>query len=153
MQKVSNYLARDHDRCDGLYADAVARVAAHDWEQASVSFLEFAEAMRRHVEMEERVVYPAFEELLANTAAPTQALHAEHQLLSEIMYRMSMAIKRRDVIEFSDHADTFRLTTEQHNRKEEGILFPMFDKLLRPRYNELVQAMDGLHNDQAGHND
>lgn len=153
MHKVSNYLAHDHDRCDGLYADAVALVAAHDWEQAAVSFLAFAEAMRRHVEMEERVIYPAFEQLLANTAAPTQSLHAEHQLLCEIMYRMSMAIKRRDVIEFSDHADSFRLTTEQHNLKEEGILFPMFDKLLRPRYDELVRAMDGLRAEHTRHHD
>ncbi|MBA5687851.1 hemerythrin domain-containing protein [Rugamonas apoptosis] len=153
MHKVSNYLAHDHSRCDGLYADAVAHVAAHDWDQAAISFLEFAEAMRRHVEMEERVVYPAFEELLANTAAPTQSLHAEHHLLCEIMHRMGMAIQRRDVIEFSDHADTFRLITEQHNLKEEGILFPMFDKLLRPRYDELVHAMDDLRDDHARPND
>lgn len=144
MNKVSKYLEHDHARCDNLYVRAVASVAARDWDQAAIRFPEFSEALRLHMEMEELVIYPAFEEVLGTTTGPTQTMRAEHKLLCEILHRLTEAIKRRNVIEFSDHADTFRLTTQQHNLKEEGMLFPLIDMMLRHRYDELVQAMTGL---------
>lgn len=144
MNEVSKYLEQDHARCDKLYADAVACVGARDWAQAAVRFADFAEAQRLHIEMEESVIYPAFEEAAGTSTGPTQAMRAEHHLLREILSRMSEAITRRSMIEFSDHVDTFRLITQQHNLKEEGMLFPLIDKMLRHRYDELVQAMTAM---------
>ncbi|HEU4776107.1 MAG TPA: hemerythrin domain-containing protein [Telluria sp.] len=144
MNEVSKYLEQDHARCDQLYADAVTHVAARDWEQAAVRFADFAEAQRLHIEMEESVLYPAFEQAAGTSTGPTLAMRAEHHLLREILFRLSEAINRRSVIEFSDHADTFHLITQQHNLKEEGMLFPLIDKMLRHRYDELVQAMTAM---------
>jgi iron-sulfur cluster repair protein YtfE (RIC family) len=145
MNKVSKFLEHDHTRCDNLYLDAVACVAARDWDQAAIDFAAFAAALRLHMKMEESVIYPAFDEVLGTATGPTQTMRAEHQLLCELLHRMSVAIKHRNVIEFSDHADSFRLTTQQHNLKEEGMLFPLIDTMLRHRYDELVQAMTGLY--------
>ncbi|MES2116572.1 MAG: hemerythrin domain-containing protein [Pseudomonadota bacterium] len=150
MNKVSQFLEHDHARCDSLYVDVVNCVAARDWAQAALRFPEFAEAMQLHIDMEESVVYPAFEQALGNDSGPTRIMRAEHQLLREILHRMTAAILHRDLIEFSDHADTFRLTTQQHNLKEEGMLFPLVDKMLHHRYDELVQAMTGLCRSASG---
>jgi iron-sulfur cluster repair protein YtfE (RIC family) len=141
MHKVSSFLDHDHARCDALYVQSVAFVIARDWERAAKRFSDFSDSLLRHMAMEESIVYPAFEEELGTATGPTQSMRSEHLLLRGLLHRLSESIEQKNVIEFSDHADTFRITMQQHNLKEEGILYPMVDRVLRRRHGELVSAM------------
>jgi hemerythrin-like domain-containing protein len=141
MEKLSIYLARDHAQCEAMYLAALASVTARDWPRAALRFAGFAQALTCHMAMEEMVVFTAVEQATGTHADPIQALRIEHQQLRGILQRLAGAIAQRHMIDFSDHADTFRIMLQQHSLKEDGILYPLADYVLRARHAELIEQM------------
>lgn len=141
MGNISTYLEQDHARCHAMYLDAVASVAARDWVHAGMQFGRFAHALRRHLAMEEDIVFSAFEAAIGTDNGPTRELRTEHQYLRGMLERLMLAIERAHAAEFFDRADTFRIVLQQHSSKEEGIIYPMADRVLYPHRGDIVAAM------------
>lgn len=144
MDTLSSYLEGDHARCDALYVAAVACVAAGDWDQAARSLRRFAQAQERHIAMEEQVVFVAFEKATGSDDAPTHVLRREHRQFDTIVQRLGEAIAHRRLGDFADHADTLRIMQQQHNIKEEHMLYPMADRVLRGQRGALLAAMQAI---------
>jgi hemerythrin-like domain-containing protein len=141
MDKLSVYLAKDHAQCEAMYLAALSSVTVRDWQQAALRFARFAQALTRHMAMEETVLFTAVEQATGAHAGPIQALRIEHQQLRGILQRLAGAIAQRHMIDFSDHADTFHITLQQHSLKEDGILYPLADRVLQARHAELIGQM------------
>ncbi len=54
-------LGRDHDRIDALLDETVECVQGGELERAQSNFDEFAAELRRHIEVEEEILFPLFE--------------------------------------------------------------------------------------------
>lgn len=141
MDTISGYLGADHTRCDNLFAQLEACVGAGKWNQADSDLERFDQSLERHFGMEEDILFPAFEQATNSTAGPTAMMRKEHALIREIVSRVARAIDLRDANDFFDHADTLRIMTQQHNLKEEGILYGMTDRILAGRQDEIIEAM------------
>jgi hemerythrin-like domain-containing protein len=62
---------------------------------------------------------------------------------------MHAALAQRDGDEFAGEAETLLILMQQHNMKEENILYPMCDAHLAPECGALTQALDRhLNRDQ-----
>lgn len=141
MEKLSIYCAKDHARCDAMYQAVLARVTARDWQQAALCFAGFAQALMRHMAMEETVLFTAVEQVTGTRAGPIQVLRVEHQQLRGILQRLAGAIAQCRLTDFADHADTFRIMLQQHSLKEDGMLYPLADRVLQARHAELIGQM------------
>lgn len=141
MEKLSIYCAKDHARCDAMYQAVLASIKARDWPQAALGFDGFAQALTRHMAMEEMVLFRAVEQATRAHAGPIQVLRVEHQQLRGLLQRLAGAITQRRLIDFADHADTFRIMLQQHSLKEDGILYPLADRVLQARHAELIGQM------------
>ena len=141
MDKLSTYMANEHAQCEAMYLAALASVAVRDWQQAARRFARFAQALTRHMAIEETVLFTAVEQATGTHGGPIQALRIEHQQLRGILQRLADAIAQRHMIDFSDHADTFRIMLQQHSLKEDGILYPLADRVLQARHAELIGQM------------
>lgn len=141
METICSYLEDDHSRCDALFIQAVGCVAQRSWEAAEQAFQAFDRAFQLHLTMEEDVVFSAFEIAVTGDTSPTHALRREHHQLRGLLHRLAGAIAKRHVVDFFDHADTFRIVVQQHGMKEEGLLYPMADRMLSRRRTELIAAM------------
>jgi len=62
MNSISTYMMRDHKACDEHFAQAEDAVAAGDWARVTSSFAAFVDALGRHFELEEQILFPAFED-------------------------------------------------------------------------------------------
>lgn len=144
MDTISAYLEKDHARCDGLYLQSLACVAARDWQQAAELLDRFARELQRHFTMEEEVVFAAFEAATGATSGHTQALRREHRQLSGILQRLADAVAQQHVSDVEDHADTFRIMLWHHSLKEEGMLYPLADRVLRGQHGALIGVMESL---------
>lgn len=141
MEKLSIYCAKDHAQCDAMYHAVLASVTARDWPRAALRFAGFAQALTHHMAMEEMVLFTAFEQATRTHAGPIQLLRVEHQQLRGLMQRLAEAIAQCHLIDFADHADTFRIMLQQHSLKEDGILYPLADRVLQARHAELIGQM------------
>ena len=120
----------DHRRCDALWSQVEGAVdaGAHEGDAWRV----FADAMERHFQMEEEVLFPRLEERtgMPPGAGPTAVMRAEHAQMRGLLAQMDAVAQRGDWEELLDHGDTLLMLTQQHNVKEEGILYPMADQAL-----------------------
>lgn len=143
MGIITGYLSSDHARCDDLFAAAETSVSESRWDDAAKLFGEFAEGLERHFTMEEKVLFAEFEKATGSTQGPTTVMRMEHQQIRSIMQQLHDAMTRRDADDFLGNAETLNTMIQQHNMKEEGILYPMTDRML-PSGAAIIDAMDAV---------
>ncbi|NHZ65797.1 hemerythrin domain-containing protein [Massilia sp. CCM 8694] len=144
MDTIGSYLEADHVRCDALFADARRAVRKGLWREAGNCFAAFCHALERHLLIEERIVFPAFENAIGAASAPTAAMRSEHLRIRGVAQRLSNALRERDTEAFLNHADTLGIVLYQHSEKEEGVLYPMIERVLAPSCHKLVAAMQAF---------
>ena len=130
MSTIRALLGTHHRQCDDSFAAVEQAVDAADWGKASAEFSRFAAALLRHFDAEETVLFPAFEERTGMTRGPTAVMRSEHAQIRELMDAASAAIEARDADDYAGYAETMHIMTQQHNMKEENVLYPMCDQHL-----------------------
>lgn len=130
MTSISNFLAPDHKYCDELFSAAETAVGKSEWERASADFSAFCQALRHHFAMEEEVMFPAFEERTGMQHGPTTVMRAEHCEMDALLEQMTAAVASQRQDAFLGDAETLLILMQQHNIKEEQMLYRMADQVL-----------------------
>ena len=144
MDTISSYMTSDHHRCDELFAQAEAAASGQEWVTIAADFEVFLDSMRQHFKMEEEVLFPAFEQRTGMSMGPTQVMRMEHVQMRELFDAMADAVKQQDRDEFLGQAETLLVMMQQHNMKEEQILYRMADQALSDEMDEVLQRMRAL---------
>ncbi|MEN6587998.1 MAG: hemerythrin domain-containing protein [Sulfuricella sp.] len=144
MTTISDFLAPDHQRCDNLFAIAEATAAQGDWNNAAIMFSQFHDALLHHFAMEEEVMFPAFEARTGMTQGPTAMMRSEHRQMTDLLNQMADAVAHKDGDAFLGDADTLLIIMQQHNMKEEQMLYQMADQALAGELDEVVGRMRAL---------
>lgn len=129
MQRITQVLEDHHALCDDAFASAEAAVVKKQWDQASELLDTFLSMMKTHFHTEETQLFPAFEAATGNDGGPTSVMRHEHVQMRELFNAMAEAVLRHDADDFAGTADTLVILMEQHNLKEENILYPMCDSM------------------------
>lgn len=130
MTAISPFMTGDHRRCDEQFAVAERAVADGNWSEATEAYDRFHTAMERHFAMEEEVLFPAFDAISGNAMGPTQIMRMEHRQMRALLASMAQAVTVRDVDGYLGDAETLLILMQQHNMKEENILYPMCEQSL-----------------------
>ena len=141
MTNLTEPLRHHHKHCDDLFAAAEAAVAAHDWTTAGQLVPEFIAEMETHFRSEEETLFPAFETVTGMTMGPTRMMRVEHAQMRELFEQMRGAVATGDADTFAGAAETLLILMQQHNMKEENILYPMCDRGLAPQADELASIL------------
>ena len=139
---IAQYLTEEHRRCDGYYAEAEKAVLSGEWERAKELFAKFRDCTLLHFRKEEEVLFPEFEERTGIVMGPTQVMRHEHAQARELLQRLESALDKKDRDGFLSAGESLMILIQQHNMKEEQILYPMSDQNLEGE--EMVQRMSEL---------
>jgi hypothetical protein len=142
LPAISIFLGQDHTRCDALFVEAERLVGAGDFVQAQTAYEDFFQAMARHFAMEEEVLFPGFEAAIGSSTGPTAMMRHEHEQMRALFREMAEALSAHQGDHFLGTAETLLILMQQHNAKEEQILYPMTDRTLEGR--EVVSRMREL---------
>jgi len=144
MTTISDFLASDHQLCDSLFASAEASAAQDDWDNATTGFSLFRDKLMHHFSMEEEVMFPAFEARTGMTQGPTMMMRFEHSQMTDLLDQMADAVADKDSGAYLGDADTLLVLMQQHNMKEEQMLYQMADQALAGEREEVVRHMRAL---------
>jgi hemerythrin-like domain-containing protein len=144
MHTIAAFLGDDHRACDEIFAAAEAAAPQQQWDAAQSAFARFAAAMAHHFAMEEDVLFPAFEDKTGMRSGPTQVMRMEHEQMRTLMGDMNNALAARDAGRFLGLSETLNMLMQQHNIKEENMLYPMSDRVLGTAADATVKAMQAL---------
>ncbi len=141
--QISNYMTHEHRACDTVFAEAEKAAAAGDWAEAEKKFLEFANETLRHFKKEEEELFPAFEAKTGSSEGPTQVMRFEHEQVRGLVGKMADAIEKQDRDAYLSLAESMMILLQQHNMKEEQMLYAMCDRVLPPEEKSgLVDKME-----------
>lgn len=118
-------LTQQHRDCDAILAQAEQAVRHGDWTTAGQTCLRLARDLEQHFQLEEQQLFPAFEAATGMYSGPTAVMRQEHQEIRLLLQDMADALHATDATAWLGHAETLLILTQQHNMKEENILYPM----------------------------
>lgn len=144
MSTISHYMEGDHRRCDELFAAVENLVAAGEWQAAASAYAQFHTAMEHHLAMEEEALFPAFEHASGSTMGPTQVMRMEHRQMRDLFENMRQGIENKDADEYLGAGETLLILMQQHNMKEEHILYPMAERTLQEEGEAVLQRMQSI---------
>jgi len=123
-------LFKHHKHCDELFASAEEACANGDWAAGGEAFALLLDQLETHFTSEEELLFPAFENATGMTSGPTEVMRGEHRQMRDLLAQMQGALAARDGDAFGGAAETLLILMQQHNMKEENILYPMCDNAL-----------------------
>lgn len=148
MSEIRQILPPHHTHCDDLFAAAEAAAQQGDWAACELAQPAFSAELLAHLAAEENILFPAFENATGIRQGPTQVMRMEHEQMRGLVAQMNTALAARDADTFGGAAETLLILMQQHNMKEENILYPMCDQSLGSQIEslcaELQQSLDAV---------
>ena len=140
---LAGFFSGDHHDCDTKWAQVEALLDSGDDAALGATWQDFDQATRRHYAMEEDVLFPAFEASSGmGQSGPTVVMRMEHQQMRALLDQIAVAVDAGDTEEALDLGDTLHMLTQQHNVKEESMLYPMAENVLGEEWTELRQKLE-----------
>lgn len=137
---ISIFMASHHKECDELFAMSEESVSNSDWQQGTEQWNKFANELEMHFCREEEILFPEFEAATGMTGGPTQMMRMEHEQMRALVNEINKAANSKDKDQFLALSETLMVTMQQHNMKEEQILYPMTDQSLSNAV-EIIERM------------
>lgn len=130
MASISSFMTGDHRACDLRLADLENHAAAGRWPEARTAWHAFEAAMHCHFRREEDVLFPAFEQATGGGGGPTFVMRMEHDQMRTTMAQIDAAVRAGDKKRVLALTESLMVLIQQHNMKEEQILYPMSEQMV-----------------------
>ncbi|MFN4325581.1 MAG: hemerythrin domain-containing protein [Azonexus sp.] len=142
MTSIRTFMTDDHRRCDDFFAEAEQAIGRKNLAAAQAAFGHFRTAVLAHFDGEEKTLFPTFEAKTGMTLGPTQVMRLEHQQMRDLLDQAQAAIRAGDLEEYLGQAETLLIMMQQHNMKEENILYPMCDQHLAAELPAILARLE-----------
>ena len=142
---ILELMVEHHRLCDDSFTKLENLVAKNNWSDPA-ALDGFLSILTSHFRAEEDILFTALEEKMGGPVGPAMVMRQEHQQMSTLLEQMKEAFDAKDQRKFLSLSDTWMMLTQQHNMKEEEVLYPMMDEVLRQEAPALIsRARDVLH--------
>ena len=141
MNSTDNWLIHEHSLYENLISRCEEAIEIEDWGTADLLFNKMVSHLKRHMAVEEEVLYPAYEAATHAPQGPTGALREEHDHIVRLIMDMVRVIKTRDsdyVLECLAHLEKQMI---KHHEKEEDIFLPMASHILDAKREEISRQL------------
>ncbi len=146
LRTISDFLESDHRRLDDILPSVGQMTDRGALANARERFAEFSCGLSRHIDAEEQILFPTFEQLTGMTTGPTVVMRAEHVEIRRWMALVAATLDAQDLAGVKRALGQLEGILAAHNIKEEQILYPMADRATSsPRErDDLVRHMQAL---------
>ena len=148
MPSLTQLLHQEHQECDSRNAIAEEASLSGDLDNARDPVLIAVQENLRHFRIEEELLFPAFEKATGMTGGPTQVMRMEHQQMKGLLEDMRQALLLGNLSRIPKVCETLLFLMQQHNLKEENILYPMMDQHLGNQVETLIEQVKNFPRDK-----
>lgn len=141
VNTLVDWLCADHRGCDRLFTESEEAMLQRNWQRCRQAVRRFGESMERHFRLEETVLFPAYESASGVPGGPTEIMRVEHGQMRSLVASLSAAAADANPTAFRDAFETLLFFMQQHNLKEEQVLYPLCDQILADQRGQLLEAL------------
>jgi len=138
---IATFMAEGHASCDELFTIAENLASAEDWSGVQTAFDAFVAEIETHFKREEDLLFPKLESRMGSGGGPTQVMRMEHEQMRGLIAGMKELVTAQDKDEVLGEAETLLILMQQHNMKEEQILYPMIDQMLAAETDAVMSEL------------
>jgi iron-sulfur cluster repair protein YtfE (RIC family) len=138
---ITDAYTADHHRCDHLLTQAERCGSTQDWGAATLAARALSTALIRHFTLEEETLFPALAQVFKVAEQPIEIMVTEHTQVRALLADLDTAVTAHNQADYLGILETMHLLIQQHNYKEEGVLYPMADGALPSRAAQLATQM------------
>ena len=144
MSTISSFLTADHRACDKEFANLENAVASGNWEESAIKLNKFITDLLHHFDMEEKVMFLSFEEVTGMTQGPTMIMKMEHNQMRQLLNDLQEDLEKKDKNHFFGVSESLMMLMQQHNMKEEQMLYAMADSHLGSLVPQVIENMKAI---------
>ena len=144
MAGIHEYMTNHHLLCDDIFVHARRAAMDGDWLVTEQGCKAFLHQINRHIDVEENLLFPAFEAKTGTMGGPTHVMRMEHAQLRNLFDEMLTAIDGKQAESYLLTADLVAALLNEHNQKEENILYPMIDEMLGPEAIKILTQVKNI---------
>jgi len=138
---IKDFMTHKHRECDHLLADAESAVEGGDFDVAFKKYQAFKDETLKHFDMEEDFLFPKFEEKTGMTQGPTQVMRMEHSQAKSLFEKLDEAYNAKDTERIYGLGESMNILLQQHNAKEEQMLYSMIQQHFMGENEEIVKKL------------
>ena len=138
MPKIVNKEEKIDYICDEAYKVFVD-VGIDDF-----SLNKFITDLLHHFDMEEKVMFPTFEDVTGMTQGPTMIMRMEHDQMRQLLNALQEDLEKKDKNHFFGVSESLMMLMQQHNMKEEQMLYAMADVHLASLLPQVIENMKAI---------
>lgn len=144
MGEIKSFLTQDHRECDELFSKFEECVSNSDWSGAEELYGSVRSMFLSHFDMEEQVAFPLFNKSAGGGCNPTSVMIGEHEQMRMLLNRADSLLKDKNRDTLLSLLDAFMITVQQHNMKEENIMYMLLEQTLGGSSSEVLNAMKSI---------
>lgn len=141
---IADFMTYDHRRCDLLLAECEQNFSQSNWSGLADSGPSFSTALLEHFDMEENILFPELIEANPMAMGPTHVMMMEHRQMRALLEEFDESIEAQDRTAGLGVIETLHMLIQQHNMKEEGILYPLADESLADSAGGIMGRLKGV---------
>ncbi len=138
---IADAFTQDHHRCDHLLAAVEIRLGDSDWSLIGTAAETLIDAMNHHFALEEESLFPALAQTLPMAEQPIAVMCGEHEQMRQLFAELGESAAACDRPACQGILETLHFLVQQHNHKEEGVLYPLADGALTGRAADFATAI------------
>lgn len=145
---LTGVLTGEHRKLDQLWNE-VQKAADSGAAAAGARFETFALELRRHIRDEEEILFPGFDERTGMTAGPTAVMRMEHRQMEALLQELGLEFGNPGSPQIGEQTGALSALLDSHDKKEEGMLYPMMDRVFDEEESSALLAKTSLNHRRA----
>jgi len=139
---IKEYMSHNHKECDELLAELENEVESGNWDKVTKLNDAFRNETLKHFDMEENFLFALFDERASTGGCgPTQVMKMEHDQARTIFPKIDESIEQKDSDRFFGLSESLMILIQQHNSKEEQMLYTMIQNMLNSENDTIVEKL------------
>jgi hemerythrin-like domain-containing protein len=139
---IKDFMTNQHRDCDDKLTLVEDAIEKKDFDEAMLKYMEFKNETLHHFSLEEGYLFPMFEEQSGmGSMGPTQVMRMEHDQTRGLFSKMDEAMNAKDSDRFYGLSDSMLILLQQHNAKEEQMLYTLIQNTFNAQNDEIVEKL------------
>ncbi len=144
---IKDFMTNMHRECDHLLTQAEDLLDNKKFEEAHNKYDAFKTQTLLHFAMEEEYLFPLLEDKSGmGSMGPTNVMRMEHAQAKALFEKMDDAYKEHDTDRAFSLGESMNILLQQHNLKEEQMLYTMMNNTLAENTQEIVEKLQSYGN-------
>lgn len=139
--QIREFMTNDHRACDEEFVALESAVSEGDFDAAAAAFEAFSAHTLKHFDQEDSYLFELFAEATGMRGGPIEVMRYEHDQMRALLPQMKAAIDARQKSEFFGLSEAMMILLQQHNMKEEQMLYNMIQMHLGEQNDEIVARL------------